>query len=254
MATVIGRSMPWEVLVPSVWFVASAVCWYDPQLGSSVFFMMVGLTYMFMDSLKEYFTKPAVQGMSAAITDALNSFASEENSEQADLLFDALTDTISKALQSRALMKTLKGSITETLKDDELQQAGIHTLQSALVKASEDEEFQKTCMNVTQKAFISALSNEAFIKELMESVVNAIVMASQDDQLTKNVLGVVTQAVSNALNDEDFTNELRGAVKDALRDPDIYRAGATGMVAAAFRRQTGSATNADTSTTVVKKK
>lgn len=256
--------MPWETIVPSAWFVAAAVCWYDPQLGFSIAFMMVGFTYLFMDSLATYFTKPAVQGMSAALTDALNTFASEENSEQADLLFDALTETISKALQSHALVSTLKHSFAETLQDDELQQVGIDTLQSALIKASENDEFQETALNVTKKAFIAALSNEAFVKELMESVVNAIVMASQDEQLTKSILGVVTQAVSEALADDDFTSELRGAVKDALRDGDIYRAGATGMISAAFGRPSKGAVEskgiragsvrADKSTVIEKKK
>lgn len=233
----VGRSIPWETAVPAALFVSSAVCWYNPQRASSIAFLMIGFTFLFMDSLASYFTKPAAQGLSLSITDALNTFTSEENSEQADQLFKAMTETISKALQSRELVSTLKHSFAEAMKDDDLQRAALDTLQNALVKASENEDFQEIALEITQRAFVAALSNEAFVKDLMTSVVNAIVMASQDEQLTKSILGVVTQAVSEALADEAFTSELRGAVKDTLKDGEIYQAGARGMLSAAFGRQ-----------------
>lgn len=68
----------------------------------------------------------------------------------------------------------------------------------------------------------------------MTSVVQAIVSASQDEQLKRTVMSVVTEAVSEALADERFVNEIRGAVKETLKDGDLYRAGARGVLSAAL--------------------
>jgi hypothetical protein len=245
----LGRSLPWETIIPASFFAAAAACWYSPEFAPSIAFVILGFGAVFFDSFAAYFTKPAVLGLSVALTDSFQTFAAEENSEQTDRLLDALADSIGRALQSSALTSTIKASIMDTLKDDDLQRATIHTLQSALIKASENEGFRETAMDVTKRAFVGALSNKDYVDELMTSIVSAIVSASQNEELTKSLLGVVTQAVSEALADEDFVSEIRGAVKDCLRDGDLYRAGAKGMISAAFgRKGSNEATEGEKST------
>jgi hypothetical protein len=81
---------------------------------------------------------------------------------------------------------------------------------------------------------VGALNDENFVRDLMTSIVSALVQASKEDEITSAILDVVTRAVSQALADETFVQELRGAMKDTLQDGDMYKAGAKGILAAAF--------------------
>jgi hypothetical protein len=233
----LGRSLPWETILPASFLAAAAACWHSPEFAPSIAFAILGLGAVFFESIAAHFSKPAALGLSLALTDSFQTFADEENSEQTDRLLEALASLIGRALQSSALTHTIKASIMDTLKDDDLQGATIHTLQSALIKASESEGFRDTAMDVTKRAFVGALSNKEFVSELMISIVNAIVSASQNEELTKSLLFVVTQAVSEALADEAFISQIKFAIKECLQDGDLYRASAQGMISAAFGRK-----------------
>ena len=89
-------------------------------------------------------------------------------------------------------------------------------------------------LKVIKKSFTGALSDEEFVRDLMSAIVGAVVQASKEEELTQSILDVVTQAVSQALADENFVSEIRGAVKDTLQDGELYKAGARGVVSAAF--------------------
>jgi len=181
-----------------------------------------------------YFTKPATEGITGTLTNALNTITDEKYSEQRDKLFHAMADLISKSVQSTALTNALKESLVSTLMDDDLHDATLNTLQAALIKASENEGFRSTALGVIKQAFTGALSDEEFVRDLMSSIVGAMVQASKEEELTQSILDVVTRAVSQALADEKFVAEFRGAVKDTLQDGDLYKAGAKGIASAAF--------------------
>jgi hypothetical protein len=70
-----------------------------------------------------------------------------------------------------------------------------------------------------------------------------MVQASREEELTQSFLDVVTTAVTKALADEKFVTELRGAITSTLQDGEIYKAGARGMVSAAFGLRSGSNDN-----------
>jgi len=74
----------------------------------------------------------AAEGLSKALTDSLSAFADESDKEQTEMLLDALASSIGRALQSSALMGTVKTSIIETVSDDELQTAVINTVQAGM--------------------------------------------------------------------------------------------------------------------------
>ena len=135
---------------------------------------------------------------------------------------------------SPALQSTIKQSLLSSLMDEDLHDASLDTIQLSLVKASQNDSFQSATLGLIKQAFTAALNDEAFVGDLMQSIVGAIVQASKEEELTKSVMDVVTLAVSQALNDERFVAELRGAIKDTLQDGDIYKAGAKGMLTAAF--------------------
>jgi membrane carboxypeptidase/penicillin-binding protein len=168
------------------------------------------------------------------MTDAINTITDDRYSENREKLFDSIAALISKSMGSTALKTALKESLVASLMDEDLQDATLNTLQNALIKASENEGLRRTIIHVVKLAFVQALNDEDFVRDLMKSIVGALVQASKEEELTTAILDVVTRAVSQALADENFTNELRGAVKDTLKDGDIYKAGAKGMISAAF--------------------
>ena len=234
----INETTPWDVIIPASFFLASAVCWADPTAAPSILFALMAMATVFVSPVMQYYTRPATDGLMSTVTEALNTITDEENKEQREKLFYALADLISKSIESAALQNALKESLLGALMADDLHDTILNTLQTSLVKASENEGLRQSVLDVVRIAFTSALGNEQFVSELMSSIVGAIVQASKEDELTKSVLDVVTTAVSQALADERFVAELRGAIKDTLQDGDMYRAGARGMVSAAFGQRT----------------
>ncbi|KAL7541041.1 hypothetical protein ACHAXR_010580 [Thalassiosira sp. AJA248-18] len=207
-------------------------------MAPSIVFGLLAFATVFISPVMQYFTKPATESMTCTITDALTVITDEKNSEQREKLFFALADLISKTVSSKALRNALKESLVSSLMDDDLHDATLNTLQTALIKSSENEGFRSTALDVVKRAFTGALSDEDFVRDLMASIVGAMVQASKEEELTQSILDVVTKAVSQALADEQFVAELRGAIKDTLQDGDIYKAGARGMVSAAFGHAT----------------
>lgn len=220
--------------MPAIFFAASATCWYDPTKAPAIAFFLFGCGMVFFDSVASYFTKPAADGLSKAMTDFCLSFSDEKNEEQTDKLLDALADSILRALQSGPLKSTLKQSIVEIATDDDLTSAAIQTIQDAMKKAADNADFKDTLFDITKRAFVGALNDESFIKESLESGVAAIVVASQDEILRASMLSVVTQAVSDALHDEQLISEFQEVVKACLSDGEMYRSGARGVISAAF--------------------
>ena len=225
---------PWETIIPASFFLASAICYVDPSRAPALMFGLLAFATIFVSPVVTYFTIPAVEGLIGTATDAINTVTDDKYSEQRDKFFDAVAMLISKSVQSTALTTALKETLVAAVTDEDLQDTILNTLQTALIKASENEGFKSTALSILKQAFVGALNDEEFVRDLMSSIVGAIVQASKEEELTQSILEVVTAAVSQALADEKFTNEIRGAVKDTLRDGELYKAGAKGIVSAAF--------------------
>lgn len=208
----IGRVLPWETVIPASLFLCSALCYARPELFPSILFGLLAFAGIFLDSIGAYITRR----MSWAISESLTVFSDDRQNQQ-----------INKVIT------TVKNFIIGLLTDEELHAAAIRTLQSSLIQASENTEFRDTALDVTKRAFVGALSDEKLIGELVDAIVDAIVSASQNEKLRKTMLEVVTQGMSDALEDEKFVSIFRGAVRDTLKDKDLYRAGARGILAAA---------------------
>jgi len=244
-----GSTIPWDIVIPAAFFASSAACFYDPSLSPTICFFMIGCGMLCFDSVSSYFTKPVTKGLSKALTNSMMTFADEENRERTDMLLDALSVSIGRALESSSLKNTVKKSFIETMSDDELQSAVISTVKEAMEKAGQNDELKATAFDITKGAFVGALSDESFINESMEAAVDAMVTASQNAVLCDSLLSVVKQAISEAMHDEEFVAEFRTVVKDCLTDGDIYRAGAKGVVSAAFggRKKSDSSNKEDSS-------
>ena len=223
-----------DVLIPSTFAAASAVCYVKPELSASVLFLILTLSTIFIQPVVNYFTAPATENLTGALTEALNTITDERNRDKREKLFGAVSELISESVNSPALQSTIKQSLLSSLMDEDLHDASLDTIQLSLVKASQNDSFQSATLGLIKQAFTAALNDEAFVGDLMQSIVGAIVQASKEEELTKSVMDVVTLAVSQALDDERFVAELRGAIKDTLQDGDIYKAGAKGILTAAF--------------------
>ena len=230
----VSESTQFDVLIPSTFAAASAVCYLRPELFACVLFLILTLSTIYVQPVVNYFTAPATENLTGALTEAINTITDERNSDKRERLFDAISELINKSVNSAALQGTIKRSLLSSLMDEDLHDASLNTIQLSLVKASQNDSFQNTILSVVKRAFTAALSDEDFVGDLMQGMVGAIVQASKEEELTRSVMDVVTLAVSQALNDERFVAELRGAIKDTLQDGDIYKAGAKGMLTAAF--------------------
>lgn len=234
MKGAIDENAPWEIIIPSSFFAASAVCYAQPTLAPSLLFGLLAFAAVFVSPMVRFFTRPVTEGFTCALTDAINTITDDRYSDQREKFFDAIASFISKSFQSTALKAALKESLVASLTDEDLQNAMLNTLETALIKASENEGMRSAALSIIRQAFIQALNDEEFVRDLMSSIVGALVKASKEEELTSAILDVVTRAVSQALADENFTKEIRGAVKDCLRDGDIYKSGVKGMLSAAF--------------------
>ncbi|KAL3789978.1 hypothetical protein ACHAWO_002032 [Cyclotella atomus] len=234
MKGTINDNAPWEILIPSSFFAASAICYMEPKLAPSLLFALLAFATVFISPMIAFLTKPAAEGFTITMTDAINTITNDTYSEQRDQIFNAIASLLSQSFQSTALKAALKESLVSSLTDEDLQDATLNTLQNALIKASENEGMRSAALNIIRQAFIQALNDEEFVRDLMSSIVGALVQASKEEELTCAILDVVTRAVSQALADEKFTREIRGAVKDTLQDGDIYKSGVKGIFSAAF--------------------
>lgn len=229
-----GNDPPWDkMIIPAIFFAASAACYVEPTVASSIFFALLGLTTVYISTVAtNVLVAPVANGL---IASSLDAFAADECGTRRERLYVSISDLLSTTIRSSAMRDAVRSSIIESLRDESLHDSALHTLENALIKASEDEGLRNAALYVVRQAFTGALNDEGFVRDLMSSIVGALVQASKEEELTKSLLDVVTYAVTRALSDERFVMELRGAITSTLRDGEIYKAGARGMVSAFLR-------------------
>ncbi len=231
---------PWDKIIPAIFFAASVVCYVDPTKAPSMFFALLGFTTIFISPVMTFLAAPVTKGLTGTVTASLDAFTADENGPRRERLYESIADLLSTSLHSSTLRDAVRESLVNSLTDESLHDAALNTLQSALIKASENEGLRTAVRLMVRQAFTGALNDEAFVRDLMSSIVGAMVQASREEELTQSFLDVVTTAVTKALADEKFVMELRGAITSTLQDGEIYKAGARGMVSAAFGLRKGS--------------
>lgn len=235
-----GNNSPhWNtMIIPAIFLAASAVCYVEPTMSSSIFFALLGWMSLYIISTKtasSSTTTPFADIANGMVASTLDAFVSDENTARRERLICALSDVVSGTMRSSNVRDAVKSSIIDSLNDDSLRDSALITLETALVKSSENEGLRNAVLSVVRRAFAGALNDEAFVRDLMSSIVSALVQASKEEELTASLLDVVTRALTKALSDERLVMELRGAITSTLRDGEIYKAGARGMVSAFMR-------------------
>ena len=219
--------------IPSVLFAASTICWYDPSRFPALFFVFMAFAFLRSEALLHASKRVAVRHISDGITLSMTSFV--QDSQQSKRFMAALSEVIHVALTNDRLTKTFKAVAVETVRDEELQSDILDTLTLAIVRATNNEgnsRLSEVVLHAFEQGFSQALCNEQFMNSILNAIVQALVSASQNTRLRQAVLDVSTEAVSTAVRDERFMSELKQVMKECLRDSELFRAGAAGMLGA----------------------
>jgi len=172
----------------------------------------------------------AVSNISAGVTRSLVEFS--QHPEQSEPLIGALSQTIRVALTNEELQATFRDVAIKSMRDGELQSDILNVVTGSLVKASNDENLKKVLLSSIQQGMSDALNNQEFLDAIFSSTMKVVVTGAKNTKLRDTVLNVATEAVSLAIQDKRFIQELKGVLKEVLRDGDLYRASAAGLVGA----------------------
>lgn len=227
-----------EAAIPAFLAVAAAICWVVPDKFPSIVFVMCSLSFVFRDPLLQVLSRPVSRHISESVTETVEGLF--RNEKQFDRLLMAGTDALEQTMASAPLRSSLKMAIVESVQNEDLLDAVLATTTNAIVKASKDDSMREALTVVSKTGVLEALRDEEFMKDIVASLVAAILSASKDPELKTAMLEIGTDAVSTALQDEKFVAVFRGVVKDSLRDGEMYRAGASGLIGAIMPRMSGS--------------
>ncbi|CAB9512532.1 expressed unknown protein [Seminavis robusta] len=219
-----------EASIPASLAVAAAICWLDPSKTGAVFFGLMALGFVFRRPLLELMTRPISQHITEAATKSWEDLARDP--DRFDRLLTASTDALKRAIGSEPLRATLKGAIVESMNDQELEGAMLDTINNAIVKSAQDEQLLTALKSVSKQSLLETLRDKEFMTQTVSSLVEAMLEASKDEGLKKALMEIATDSVSTALQDEKFVSMVRKVLKDTLKDKDLYRASAAGVVGA----------------------
>lgn len=237
-----------ETIIPAALLVASAISYLDPNMAPCLFFLFAGLGFLINETLIKSSQKTMVRHISDGITLSMVEFS--QDSQKAENFTSALSETIRVALTNDKLTKTFRDIAIESMRNEDLQSDILDTISNAMVRVSEDETLRKATLSAIEQGISHTLADKAFMDAMYGSLVSALVLTSQNEELQRVLLTVVTEAISSAVRDEQFMEELKQAMKECLRDSEIFRAGASGLLGAVLpsRKNNDKTTTSDSKT------
>lgn len=131
-----------------------------------------------------------------------------------------------------ALLSVSKQALSQALKDEGFMSDMLATMTEATVSAAKNRDLRDSILGVIKDAVADALKDEGFMGEMLTTGSRALVLASQDQELLSAMSNVTKLAVTDALRDGGFQAAFREAVCDSLKDSNIYRGAAAGVVGA----------------------
>eukprot|EP00405_Crypthecodinium_cohnii_P008136 CAMPEP_0206420800 /NCGR_PEP_ID=MMETSP0324_2-20121206/1079_1 /ASSEMBLY_ACC=CAM_ASM_000836 /TAXON_ID=2866 /ORGANISM="Crypthecodinium cohnii, Strain Seligo" /LENGTH=285 /DNA_ID=CAMNT_0053884795 /DNA_START=209 /DNA_END=1063 /DNA_ORIENTATION=- len=187
------------------------------------------LTLAASDAIRRAITnREVLSTMKAAILEAARD---EELQQQLMVtITSAGIDTFRNAELRSALLAVTKDAISEALKDDGFMQDMISTISMAMLSTAQNRELRDTALGVVKQAVTDALKDEGFMEDMLSVITKSAIAASGDVDLRNALLDVTKEAVTDALKDEEFIAAFRQAMCDSLKDGNIYRSAAAGVV------------------------
>lgn len=136
------------------------------------------------------------------------------------------------------LLGVVKEAVSEALKDKAFMEDMVRTISMAVLHAAENRELRDATLKIVKEAVFDALSDERFMEQMLSMLTKSVVAASRDVELRDAMVGCTKEAVRDALKDDAFISSFREALCDSLKDSNIYRSAAAGVVGSLnpFRR------------------
>eukprot|EP00930_Biecheleria_cincta_P026438 TRINITY_DN18636_c0_g1_i1.p1 TRINITY_DN18636_c0_g1~~TRINITY_DN18636_c0_g1_i1.p1 ORF type:complete len:316 (+),score=65.57 TRINITY_DN18636_c0_g1_i1:44-949(+) len=149
-----------------------------------------------------------------------------------------LTGSMVAASKDKSMRAALLSVITSSLKDEGFMQEMLDNMTAATVSAANNKELLASVLTVAKIAITDAMKDAGFVADVTSTMASAGISVARDEAVRDAMLGVAKAAVLDALRDEAFLDAIRGSLADSLRDGNIYRGAAAGMVGALnpFRR------------------
>lgn len=129
-----------------------------------------------------------------------------------------------------AMVSVTKEAVTKALNDQGFMKEMVSTISRSCLETARNQEISRALIDIVKKGISDATSDKRFMDDMLQVLSGAVVDASQDTVLRNALLGVTKEAVTEALKDEDFIKAVRDALCDGLKDTNIYRSAAAGVV------------------------
>lgn len=270
---------PKALLLPSLIGCASLLCWRRPERSTAVLLALCGAL---LSPLGVELVRPIARLVVSWVSTSAAKLCSDvlvrttlellRHEERTDLLLDAASEAMRKAMTNKQVQSALKETVIDALRDENLQKelvstltkaailsSGDHLLRAhlldvgkdaivralkdqsftaemvsmiskAVLAASQNSELRDATLDVVKAAVTDALKDEGFMEEMLSTLTRATIVASKDQELRDTLLGVTKEAVVDALRDEGFMNAFQKAMCQGLKDSNIYRSAAKGVV------------------------
>merc|ERR1740121_2636007 len=89
-----------------------------------------------------------------------------------------------------------------------------------------------SCLRVIKIATTDAMRDSGFVSDVTSTITNAGISVIKDDDIRESMVNVGKLAIVHALRDEGFLRVLRETLAESLKDGNIYRGAAAGVVGA----------------------
>lgn len=181
------------------------------------------------DAIRKALTNSLVkQAMRESLIEALR-----DDELQREVL-STLTSAVVMASSDRGLRDTFLGvtkdAVTEALKDEGFMAEMLSTITSAAISCSRNRELRDATLGVVKEAVTDALKDDGFMQDMLSTLTGAAISASRDRELREALTSTTKEAVSDALKDDGFMQAFRQAMCESLKDSNIYRSAAAGVV------------------------
>ncbi|CAK0792488.1 unnamed protein product [Prorocentrum cordatum] len=149
-----------------------------------------------------------------------------------DEIVGTLTGSMVAASRDKGLRGALLSIITTALRDEEFMSQMLATMTDATVSAAQNRHLRDSVLGVAKIAITDAVKDESFVADVTTALTDAGLRAARDGEIRGALVDIAKVAIVEALKDDSFLQVLRETVANSLRDGQIYRGAALGVLGA----------------------
>lgn len=149
-----------------------------------------------------------------------------------DEIVGTLTGSMVAASRDKGLRGALLGVITTALRDEEFMSQMLATMTDATVSAAQNRHLRDAVLGVAKIAITDAFKDESFVADITTALTDAGLRAARDSEIRGALVDIAKAAIVEAVKDDSFLKVLRETFANSLRDGQIYRGAALGVLGA----------------------